>query len=227
MLFGLDQRLPDGTRLRLHIRRDGVEFNGEGTVRYVKFVLGMSFAFLHLDDGQKGVLQGWIERFDTSANLNVRPVDSRTSAESQAASSLESSGSNSNDVLVRRLIERLQEKLSGNALAIYNASGLLYYSHPDFLGTARLATTPNRTTYFDTAYAPFGETYASSGTLDPSYTGKMNDTGHRQDTAGGLYDFPVREYSTQGRWPDPDPLGGGRDMSERPANTESLRLRPE
>jgi RHS repeat-associated protein len=99
--------------------------------------------------------------------------------------------------------------LTGNALAVYNPSGLLYYAHPDFLGTARLATTPNRTMYFDTAYAPFGETYASTGTLDPSYTGMMNDTGHRQDTAGGLYDFPVREYSTQGRWPSPDPLGKG------------------
>jgi RHS repeat-associated protein len=61
--------------------------------------------------------------------------------------------------------------------------------------------------WIDTAYAPFGETYASAGTLDPSYTGMMNDTGHRQDTAGGLYDFPVREYSTEGRWPNPDPLG--------------------
>src|SRR5713101_7005982 len=24
---------------------------------------------------------------------------------------------------------------------------------------------------------------------------------------GGLYDFPVREYSTQGRWASPDPAG--------------------
>ncbi len=59
-----------------------------------------------------------------------------------------------------------------------------------------------------TAYAPFGETYASVGTLDPSYTGQTDDTSsYRQDTAGGLYDFPLREYSTQGRWPNPDPLG--------------------
>jgi RHS repeat-associated protein len=104
-------------------------------------------------------------------------------------------------------LQKAMVSLSGSAFAIYNASGLLYYAHPDFLGTVRLATTPNRTMYFDTAYAPFGETYASSGTLDPSYTGQMNDTGHRQDTAGGLYDFLVREYSTQGRWPNPDPLG--------------------
>lgn len=37
---------------------------------------------------------------------------------------------------------------------------------------------------------------------------QTNDTSsYRQDTAGGLYDFPLREYSTQGRWPNPDPLG--------------------
>jgi RHS repeat-associated protein len=106
-------------------------------------------------------------------------------------------------------LQKAMVPLSGKALAVYNASGMLYYAHPDYLGTARLATSPSRTMYFDTAYAPFGETYASAGTLDPSYTGQMNDTGHRQDTAGGLYDFLVREYSTQGRWPNPDPLGKG------------------
>jgi RHS repeat-associated protein len=99
--------------------------------------------------------------------------------------------------------------LSGKAFAVYNSSGLLYYAHPDMLGSIRLATTPARANYFDTAYAPFGETYATSGTLDPAYTGQMNDTSHRQDTAGGLYDFPARNYSTQGRWPNPDPLGAG------------------
>jgi len=113
-------------------------------------------------------------------------------------------------------LQKAMVPLSGSALATYNASGLLYYAHPDFLGTVRLATTPGRTMYFDTAYAPYGETYASSGTLDPSYTGQMNDTGQRQDTAGGLYDFPVREYSTQGRWPNPDPLGVGATCPKDP-----------
>lgn len=97
--------------------------------------------------------------------------------------------------------------LPGKAFAIYNASGPLYYAHPDLLGSIRLATTPTRTMYFDTSYAPFGETYASTGTFDPAYTGQMGDVSHRQDTAGGLYDFPAREYSTQGRWPSPDPAG--------------------
>jgi RHS repeat-associated protein len=113
-------------------------------------------------------------------------------------------------------LQKAMVPLSGSAFATYNASGLLYYAHPDFLGTVRLATTPGRTMYFDTAYAPYGETYASSETLDPSYTGQMNDTGQRQDTAGGLYDFPVREYSTQGRWPNPDPLGKGATCPKDP-----------
>jgi RHS repeat-associated protein len=51
------------------------------------------------------------------------------------------------------------------------------------------------------AYALFGETYASSGSTDPAFTGQ------RQDTVSGLYDFPAREYSIQGRWPSPDPAG--------------------
>ena len=115
-------------------------------------------------------------------------------------------------------LQKATVPLSGSALAIYNSSGLLYYAHPDRLGSIRLATTPARAMYFDTAYAPFGETYASGGgtNLDPAYTGQMDDTSHRQDTAGGLYDFPVREYSTQGRWPNPDPFGKAATCTKDP-----------
>jgi len=59
--------------------------------------------------------------------------------------------------------------------------------------------------YFDVAYAPFGEAYAVSGTTDVSFTGQNQDTVGGLTT--GLYDFPAREYSTQGRWPSPDPAG--------------------
>src|SRR5260221_6801551 len=45
------------------------------------------------------------------------------------------------------------------------------------------------------------KSYAQSGTADPSFTGQ------RQDTVAGLYDFPAREYSYQGRWSSPDPAG--------------------
>jgi RHS repeat-associated protein len=91
--------------------------------------------------------------------------------------------------------------LPGGGNAVYSSSGLLYYGHSDHLGSAKFASTPSRTMYFDLAYAPFGETYAATGTTDPAFTGQ------RQDTVPGLFDFPERQYSTQGRWPTPDPSG--------------------
>jgi RHS repeat-associated protein len=94
--------------------------------------------------------------------------------------------------------------LPGGAMLVYSASapsGGYWIRHPDWLGSSRLASNPNRTILYDGAYAPFGEPYAQSGTTDLSYT-QMN-----QDTSTGLYDFPAREYSTQGRWSQPDPAG--------------------
>jgi RHS repeat-associated protein len=97
--------------------------------------------------------------------------------------------------------------LPGNAQAVYASSGLSYYRHPDWLGSSRFASTPTPPTgmYSDTAYAPFGEPYAQAGATDLSFTGQNQDT-----VAGGLtgpYDFPAREYGTQGRWVSPDPAG--------------------
>jgi RHS repeat-associated protein len=96
--------------------------------------------------------------------------------------------------------------LPAGAQAVYTTSGgqvsLAYYRHADWLGSSRLASTPNRTMYADTAIAPFGETYAQAGATDVSYTGQ------NQDTVAGDYDFPDREYgSVSGRWPSPDPAG--------------------
>jgi len=93
--------------------------------------------------------------------------------------------------------------LPGGSQAVYTSSGLAYYRHSDWLGSSRFASTSSRTMYSDEAYGPFGEPYAQSGTADLSFTG-MN-----QDTASNMYDFPAREYGTQGRWPSPDPLGIG------------------
>jgi RHS repeat-associated protein len=92
--------------------------------------------------------------------------------------------------------------LTGGTMAVYNSSGLAYYRHSDWVGSSRFASTTSRTLYFDGAYAPFGEPYATTGTTDLSYTG-MN-----QDTVSNLYDFPAREYGNiQGRWPATDPSG--------------------
>ena len=92
--------------------------------------------------------------------------------------------------------------LTGGATAVYNSSGLAYYRHTDHLGSSRFASTPSQTLYADYAYAPFGEPYASSGAIDPSFTGK------NQDTTAGLYDFLYREHDpNQTRWSSPDPAG--------------------
>ena len=90
--------------------------------------------------------------------------------------------------------------LPAGGVAVFSATGEYFY-HPDHLGSFRFASSSNRTMYFDLAHAPFGETYANSGTTDPAFTGQ------RQDTVSGLYDFPAREYSIQGRWTSPDPAG--------------------
>ena len=91
--------------------------------------------------------------------------------------------------------------LPSGGRAVYTSSGLAYYTHADWLGNERFFSTPGRTMYGDVAYAPFGETYASSGTPDISFTGQNSDT------AANSYDFLAREYSIQGRWPSPDPAG--------------------
>jgi RHS repeat-associated protein len=92
--------------------------------------------------------------------------------------------------------------LPGRATAVYASTGLSYYRHSDWLGSARFASTPARTMYKDRAYAPFGEPYAEADTTDRNFTGQ------NQDLAGDLYDFAYREYHpTQGRWTTPDPAG--------------------
>ncbi len=92
--------------------------------------------------------------------------------------------------------------LPGGETAIYNTSGLAYYRHADWLGSSRLTSTASRTVYSDSAYAPFGEQYAVTGTVDASFTGQNSDT------VTSLYDFTFREHSpSQGRWISPDPAG--------------------
>jgi RHS repeat-associated protein len=89
--------------------------------------------------------------------------------------------------------------------AVYNASGLVSFWHPDWLGTTRLRSSPTRTVLGDASTAPFGESYNAApgiGGGEPSFTGQY------QDHASDLFDFPAREYHpTQGRWLSPDPAG--------------------
>jgi RHS repeat-associated protein len=93
--------------------------------------------------------------------------------------------------------------LPASDTAVYTSGpALSYYRHADWLGSSRFASTSSRTMYFDTAYAPYGEPYAGSGTTDLSFTGQ------NADTVGDEYDFLNREYHyLQGRWISPDPAG--------------------
>jgi RHS repeat-associated protein len=93
--------------------------------------------------------------------------------------------------------------LTGGATAVYTSgTGPAYYRRTDHLGSSRFASTASQTLYSDTAYSPFGEPYASSGSIDNSFTGQ------NQDTTAGLYDFLFREQDpNQSRWTSPDPSG--------------------
>jgi len=96
------------------------------------------------------------------------------------------------------------------ATAVYTSSGLTYYRHRDHLGSSRLATTPGRTLYSSTAYAPYGEPYAQAGTTDLSFTGIETDTTPvtTNGTTPAMYDSLMRKQSpVQGRWLSPDPAG--------------------
>jgi len=109
--------------------------------------------------------------------------------------------------------------LSGGATAVYNASGLAYYRHSDWLGSSRiasLATGSSRLSY-DGAYAPYGENYAESGTQDRNFTGMNQDT--ISTGPYPLYDGLYREYHPAwGRWLSPDPAGLA---AASPANPQS------
>jgi RHS repeat-associated protein len=83
---------------------------------------------------------------------------------------------------------------------------LQYFRHTDWLGSSRLASTPARTLYYDTAYAPYGEDY--KGKTGTGGASDLSFTGQNEDTASWMYDFLFREYNqTQGRWLSPDPAG--------------------
>ncbi len=78
----------------------------------------------------------------------------------------------------------------------------------------QVTSTQARGMYSSTAYAPFGEqyaTYPTAGSLDPSYTGQNSDA------VPSLYDFAFRKHSmSQGRWISPDPIGTGAVSVESP-----------
>ncbi len=77
-----------------------------------------------------------------------------------------------------------------------------YFQHADWLGSSRLAVTRTGTATYDRSYAPFGEPYNETATINRNFTGQT------EDTTPGIYDFLFRQQSqSQGRWLVPDPAG--------------------
>src|SRR5260370_13871552 len=82
--------------------------------------------------------------------------------------------------------------LLGGAKAIYrSATNVEHYHHSDWLGTSRLSSSPSQTFVAISAFAPFGEPYASSSNADLFFTGQP------ENTSSGIYDFMYREYPWQ------------------------------
>jgi hypothetical protein len=88
--------------------------------------------------------------------------------------------------------------LPGGLVAVYNSSGLYQYSHSDWLGSARLTSTPSRRASPGLAYAPFGEGYAvSSGWIQ--FTGNGNvwtQNGILPDNCSGSTCTVMTRYGT-------------------------------
>jgi RHS repeat-associated protein len=106
--------------------------------------------------------------------------------------------------------------LAGEGTAIYNAGGLSYIRHQDWLGSSRLATTWAHAVYSKTAYAPFGETYNEALTPDRSFTGQDQDV-QTGSGGNGVYDFLFRKYDpSAGRWMSPDPYAWGAVSPDSP-----------
>ncbi|HXH13525.1 MAG TPA: RHS repeat-associated core domain-containing protein, partial [Alphaproteobacteria bacterium] len=100
------------------------------------------------------------------------------------------------------LVGEERDSLGARVANQRSPGGLNVYRGPDWLGSSRMATSSWRTAWSETAYAPYGEPYATSGALDLSFTEQT------QNTVFGLYDFMFREYHpVQGRWVSPDPIG--------------------
>ena len=114
-------------------------------------------------------------------------------------------------------LQKAMFRLPGGGTAIYKngTPPLNHYRHGDWLGSARLSTTPSQTLYYDVAYAPFGETYSpligSGGNTSVAFGGQG------KDTTTDLYPFLFRQYnSIQSRWVWPDPSGLGAVSMENP-----------
>jgi RHS repeat-associated protein len=102
-------------------------------------------------------------------------------------------------------VQKYYLPLAAGVQDVYDGSGIRYIRYVDWQGSSRMQLTWDGAVVGGEAYAPYGESYAETGTADRMYTGQTQDA-----IAGptGMYDFLFRQYSpSQSRWIVPDPAG--------------------
>jgi RHS repeat-associated protein len=100
--------------------------------------------------------------------------------------------------------------LPGGGIAMIGSTGTGQYNHPDWLGSARVFSSPSQVPTKGFAYAPFGEGYAQNSNQWIQFTefGNAWTSGGDSNQGPDLDDFMFRRYSPgQGRWISPDPAG--------------------
>jgi RHS repeat-associated protein len=113
--------------------------------------------------------------------------------------------------------------LPGGSFALTSGSSQFYYTHGDWLGTIRVASTipasGNGTMFYDRSFAPYSQMYGNNGTAG---TGSQFFTGDTH-LSSGLFDTPNRELNqSQGRWLTPDPAHSGWNKYAYPTNPNSF-----
>jgi RHS repeat-associated protein len=94
-------------------------------------------------------------------------------------------------------------KLPGGGTLNSDGTGGVYYSHMDWLGSARTQSAVSGGLTDDRSFAPYGEVYQTTNQDNPFlFAGTTSFL-----LAGTLYDTPNRELSAvAGRWNSPDPV---------------------
>src|SRR5690606_15956448 len=89
-----------------------------------------------------------------------------------------------------------QQQENENNYAAYGvmAEELIYYYHPDHLGTATYLTDINGEAYEFFLNLPFGETMAEQHSMTADYVNRWKFTGHELDRETGLYYANARYY---------------------------------
>ncbi|MGB6973102.1 MAG: RHS repeat-associated core domain-containing protein [Terracidiphilus sp.] len=102
----------------------------------------------------------------------------------------------------------------GMRIARRDASGNVYYSFGNELGSPTITTATGSICY-DADFYPFGGEHAYTSTCAPN----QKFAGMEQDSATGLYRTIFRQYAANnGRWLSPDPYAGSYD----PTNPQSM-----